>query len=97
MEDGAQSRRGRRGPLTRALTKWGRIGLGGICSLSVRSDTQPCLVHDLTLLLHAQDLVEIDAGDRREGRARAQPAATAKRASVGGRIDLADEDVGRLE
>jgi hypothetical protein len=36
------------------------------------------VVRDLALLLHAQDLAEIDAGDRREGRA-GSAAATAKR------------------
>ncbi len=51
---------------------------------------------DLPLLLDAQDLVESDARDRREGRAlagRLNP----KAGVVGGQIAVADEGVGRLD
>jgi hypothetical protein len=54
------------------------------------------VVHDLTLLLHAQDLVEIDAWDRREGRAFAGRI-DGEAGVVGGQIDVADESVGCLD
>ncbi len=53
-------------------------------------------LHDLPLLLHAQDLVEIDARNGREGRALAGRLDREARV-VGGQIDLADESVGRLD
>jgi len=54
------------------------------------------VVHDLTFLLHAQDLVEIDARNRREGRALA---GRLKRETgvVLRQIDLADDGVGGRE
>ena len=54
------------------------------------------VVHDLTLLLHAQDLVEIDARNGREGRALAGRI-DGEAGVVGGQIDLAEEGVGRLD
>ena len=51
---------------------------------------------DLTLLLHAQDLVEIDAGNGREGRAFAGRI-DSETSVVGGQVDLADEGVGGLD
>ena len=48
------------------------------------------VVSDLALLLNAQDLVEIDAGDRGEARARLSRRDREARI-VGGQIDLADE------
>src|ERR1700722_15773761 len=51
---------------------------------------------DLALLLDAQDLVEVDARDRGEGRALA--GRTDGEAGVmGGQIGLADEGVGRID
>ena len=54
------------------------------------------VVADLPLLFDAQDLVEIDARDRREGRALAGRL-NRKARVVGWRIDVADESVGRLD
>ena len=51
---------------------------------------------DLPLLLDAQDLVEVDAGDGREGRAFAGRL-NRETGVVGGQIDVADEGVGRLD
>ena len=51
---------------------------------------------DLPLLLDAQDLVEVDAGNGREGRSLARRGNRETRV-VGGQIDLADEGVGRLD
>jgi hypothetical protein len=51
---------------------------------------------DLPLLLDAQDLVEVDAGDRREGRALAGRI-DGEAGVVSGQIDLADEGVGGLD
>jgi hypothetical protein len=51
---------------------------------------------DLTLLLDAQDLVEIDARNGREGRAFAGRI-DGEAGIVGWQIDLADEGVGRLD
>src|ERR1700748_2388946 len=51
---------------------------------------------DLTLLLDAQDLVEIDAGNGREGRALAGRR-TGEAVVVVWKIDVADESVGRLD
>jgi hypothetical protein len=53
------------------------------------------VVHDLPLLLHAQDLVEIDARNGRESRAFAGRI-DGEAGVVGGQIDPADEGVGRL-
>jgi hypothetical protein len=53
-------------------------------------------VADLVLLLNAQDLVEIDARDGREGRALAGRI-DGEAGVVGGQVDLADEGVGRLD
>src|SRR5271154_3587709 len=53
------------------------------------------VVHDLTLLLHAQNLIEVDAWNGGEGRAFAGRI-DGEAGVVGGRIDLADESVGRL-
>ncbi len=54
------------------------------------------VVHDLPLLLHAQDLLEIDAGNGCEGRALA--GRLNREARVGGwQMDGLDEGVGRLE
>jgi hypothetical protein len=53
------------------------------------------VVHDLTLLLHAQDLIEIDARNGREGRAFAGRI-DGEAGVVGGQKDLVDESVGRL-
>ena len=50
---------------------------------------------DLPLLLDAQDLVEVDAWDGREGRAFAGRI-DGEAGVVGRQIDLADEGVGRL-
>src|ERR1700683_2753110 len=50
---------------------------------------------DLSLLLDAQDLVEIDARDRREGRALAHRR-NGETGVVLWQIDVADEGVGRL-
>ena len=52
--------------LTRALTKWGRIGLCGICSFE-RAVGDAIVMADLPLLLDAQDVVEVDAGNGGEG------------------------------
>jgi hypothetical protein len=60
-----------------------------------RSVGHAIVVHDLTLLLHAQDLIEIDARNGREGRALAGRI-DGEAGVVGGQIDLADEGVGRL-
>ena len=54
------------------------------------------VVLHLPLLVHAQDLVEIDAGDRREGRAGLRRL-DGETLVVGGQIDLADEGVGRFD
>ena len=54
------------------------------------------VVADLTLLLDAQDLVEVDARDGREGRALAGRI-DGEAGIVGGQIDVADEGVGRLD
>jgi hypothetical protein len=54
------------------------------------------VVADLTLLLDAQDLVEVDAGNGREGQALAGRL-NGEAGVVGGQIDLADEGVGRLD
>ena len=54
------------------------------------------VVSDLPLLLDAQDLVEIDAGNGREGGVFAW-GSTAKRASIGGDEDVADEGGGVLD
>jgi hypothetical protein len=51
---------------------------------------------DLALLLDAQDLVEIDPGDGREGRALAGRI-DGETGVVVGKVDLADETVGRLD
>ena len=51
---------------------------------------------DLPLLLNAQDLIEIDAGNGREGRALAGRL-DRETGVVGGQIDFADEGVGRLD
>ena len=51
---------------------------------------------DLPLLLDAQDLVEVDAGNGGEGRAFAGRR-TANTGVVGGQVDLANEGVGRLD
>jgi hypothetical protein len=54
------------------------------------------VVADLPFLLHAHDLVEVDAGNGREGRARL--GRLDREAGVVGRqIDLADEGVRRLD
>src|SRR6202034_2148808 len=54
------------------------------------------VVHDLTLLLHAQELVEVDSWNGREGRAFAGRI-DGEAGVVGGQIALADEGVGRLD
>ena len=54
------------------------------------------VVSDLPLLLDAQDLVEIDARNGREGRALAGRI-DGEAGVMGGQIDLADEGVGRLD
>jgi hypothetical protein len=54
------------------------------------------VVADLPLLLNAQDLVEIDALDRNEGRA-GESGLKRKAGVVGGQVNLADEGVGRLD
>ena len=54
------------------------------------------VVLDLALLLNAQDLVEIDARNRREGRA-GLGGGNGEAGVVGGQIDLADKGVGRLD
>src|SRR5208337_2841662 len=54
------------------------------------------VVAHLALLLDAQDLVEIDARDRGEGRA-GLSRRCGEALIVGGQIDLADEGVGRLD
>jgi hypothetical protein len=54
------------------------------------------VVANLPLLFDAQDLVEIDAWDRREGRALAGRL-NRKARVVGWQIDVADESVGRLD
>ena len=51
---------------------------------------------DLPLLLDAQDLVEVDAGNGREGRAFAGRQ-NRETGVVGGQVDLAKEGVGRLD
>ena len=51
---------------------------------------------DLPLLLDAQDLVEVDAGNGREGRAFAGRR-NRETGVVGGQVDLAKEGVGRLD
>ena len=51
---------------------------------------------DLALLLHAQNLAEVDAPDRRERRALAGRRNGETRV-VGGKGDLAEEGVGRLD
>jgi hypothetical protein len=54
------------------------------------------VVSDLTVFLHAQDLVEIDARNGREARALAGRL-DRKAGVVGGQIDVADEGVRRLD
>jgi hypothetical protein len=54
------------------------------------------VVADLALLLNAQDLVEVDAGNGGEGRALARWL-NRKARIMGGQIDLAQERVGRLD
>jgi hypothetical protein len=54
------------------------------------------VIADLPLLLDAQDLVEVDAGNGREGQALAGRL-NGEAGVVGGQIDLADEGVGRLD
>ena len=54
------------------------------------------VLSDLALLLNAQDLVEIDAKDRGEARARLSRRDREARV-VGGQVDVADEGVGRLD
>jgi hypothetical protein len=54
------------------------------------------VVADLALLLNAQDLVEIDARNGREGRAFARRL-NREAGVVGRQIDLAQEGVGRLD
>ena len=54
------------------------------------------VIADLPLLLNAQDLVEVDAGDGREARALASRR-NGEAGVVGGQIGLADEGVGRLD
>ena len=54
------------------------------------------VMSDLTLLLDAQDLVEVDAWDGREGRALAGRK-NRKAGVVSRQIDFADEGVGRLD
>jgi hypothetical protein len=54
------------------------------------------VIADLALLLHAQDLVEVDAGDGREGRAFAGRQ-NREMGVMGRKIDPADEGVGRLD
>ena len=61
-----------------------------------RSVGHAIVVADLPLLFDAQDLVEIDARDRREGRALAGRL-NSKARVVGWQIDVADESVGRLD
>ena len=51
---------------------------------------------DLPLLLDAQDLVEIDAGNRREGRAFAGRS-DGEAGVMGGQVGVANEGVGRLD
>ena len=51
---------------------------------------------DLPLFLHAQDLVEIDARDRRESRAGLRRF-DGEALVVGGQVNFADEGVGRLD
>ena len=53
------------------------------------------VVHDLTLLLHAQNLIEVDAWNGREGGAFA--GRIDGEAGVVGGQDVADESVGRLD
>ena len=79
--------------LTRALTKCARIGLSG-SAVSACGTRRNCRA-DLPLLLNAQDLVEIDAGNRREGRAFAG-GLNRKAGVVFRQIAVADEGVGRL-
>jgi hypothetical protein len=54
------------------------------------------VIADLPLLLDAQDLVEVDAGNGREGQALARRL-NGETGVVGGQIDLADEGVGRID
>jgi hypothetical protein len=54
------------------------------------------VVADLALLLNAQDLAEIDAGDRGEARARLSRRDSKARV-MGRQVDVADEGVGRLD
>jgi hypothetical protein len=54
------------------------------------------VIADLPLLLDAQDLVEVDAGNGREGQVLAGRL-NGEAGVVGGQIDLADEGVGRLD
>src|SRR5208337_4971293 len=54
------------------------------------------LVADLALLLHAQDLIVVDARERGEGRTGLRRR-DREALVVGGQIDLADERVGRLD
>ena len=54
------------------------------------------VLSDLALLLNAQDLVEIDAKDRGEARARLSRRDREARV-VGGQVDVAEEGVGRLD
>jgi hypothetical protein len=53
------------------------------------------VVHDLTLLLHAQNLIEVDARNGREGRAFAGRI-DGEAGVVGGQVNVANESVGRL-
>ena len=67
----------------------------GICSFQ-RPVGHAIVVADLPLLLNAQDLVEIDAGNGRESRAVAGRLDRKARV-VGWQVNLADEGVGRLD
>src|ERR1700722_14664327 len=54
------------------------------------------VIADLPLLLDAQDLIEVDAGNGREGQALACRL-NGEAGVVGGQIHLADEGVGRID
>ena len=81
--------------LTRALTKWGRIGVCGIWSFE-RAVGDAIVMADLPLLLDAQAVVEVDAGNGGEGRAFAGRR-NREAGVVGGQVDLAKEGVRRLD
>src|ERR1700685_797023 len=81
--------------LTRALTKWGRIGLCGIWSFE-RAVGDAIVMADLPLLLDAQDVVEVDARNGREGRAFAGRQ-NRETGVVGGQVDVAKEGARRLD